>query len=137
MQTVAEDPSSQGDDGDFLAPGSASALEQEGHLFPLGAFAHRAPSPTGQMAGHQELLEARRGSAPGFAQALAELGFLVSRKPIFQRRNDIRALLGMTTARVNLSPSVSMEHPGLRRLRNRAPDTLSQGRLDLIPSCAQ
>ncbi|MDR2113599.1 MAG: hypothetical protein LBQ62_10990, partial [Candidatus Accumulibacter sp.] len=34
-QTIAEGPASQGDDGDFLAPGSTGDLEQEGHLFVL------------------------------------------------------------------------------------------------------
>jgi hypothetical protein len=37
----------------------------------------------------------------------------------------------MTTARMNLSPSVPMEHPVYRRLMDRVSDTLFQGRLDL------
>jgi hypothetical protein len=76
MQPVAEDPASQGDDGDFLTPGLAGALEQEGHLFLLGTFADQTQQPTSQMADHQEHFEARRGSAPGFAQALTELRIL-------------------------------------------------------------
>jgi hypothetical protein len=72
MQPVAEGPANQGDDGDFLAPGSTGALEQKGQLFLLAAFADQAQQPTSQMADHQEPLEARRGSAPGFAQALTQ-----------------------------------------------------------------
>jgi hypothetical protein len=46
MQPVAEGPASLGDDGDFLAPGLAGALEQEGQLFLLSAFANQAQHPT-------------------------------------------------------------------------------------------
>ncbi|MDR2112091.1 MAG: hypothetical protein LBQ62_03155 [Candidatus Accumulibacter sp.] len=46
MQPVTEDSASQGDDGDSLAPGPAGALEQEGQLFLLGAFANQARRPT-------------------------------------------------------------------------------------------
>jgi hypothetical protein len=45
MQPAAEDSASQGDDGDFLALGPAGALEQEGQLFPLGAFANQTRRP--------------------------------------------------------------------------------------------
>jgi hypothetical protein len=46
MQPVTEDSASQGDDGDFLALGLAGALEQEGQLFLLDAFANQARRPT-------------------------------------------------------------------------------------------
>jgi hypothetical protein len=58
-------------------------LEQEGQLFLLGAFADQAQQPSGQTADHQEHLEARRGSAPGFAQALTELRILGIPKRFF------------------------------------------------------
>jgi hypothetical protein len=45
MQPITECPASQGDDGDFLALGPAGALEQEGQLFLLGAFANQARRP--------------------------------------------------------------------------------------------
>ncbi|MDR2112783.1 MAG: hypothetical protein LBQ62_06770, partial [Candidatus Accumulibacter sp.] len=53
------------------------------------------------------------------------------RSPLFEVLQDFRDWLAMTTARM-LSPSVPMEHPVYRRLMDRAPDTLFQGRLELI-----
>jgi hypothetical protein len=46
MQPETECPASQGDDGDFLALDPAGALEQEGQLFLLDAFANQARHPT-------------------------------------------------------------------------------------------
>jgi hypothetical protein len=43
------------------------------YLYLPSAFANQVWRPTSQMADHQEPLEARRGSAPGFAQALVGL----------------------------------------------------------------